>query len=102
MALSNMKNEPRRELTESFLGITFTIVFLLADYKVAHWLASGFENSADRIGFTVVFMAIGGCIVPLVIALAHLTHWLGDKICDCMGTFNLDPRPKNRKLPGGW
>lgn len=102
MALSNIYNEPRREITESLVGIVVgvpaigAVVFL--DYQLAVW-------------FKEITGGIGGCPVPLgmllvpcllvfaaviLIFLLAWTHVLGDAICTALDKVGLRLRPTTR------
>lgn len=96
MALSNMRNEPRRELIESGLGIVATILFLVIDYKAVHAFLPPLLNSSDRIQATIFCMFLGCFAVPLTVMLAHLTHWFGEVLCGWAAAIGYDPRPKDR------
>lgn len=95
MALSNMRNEPRREITESLVGIVPAAVFLLLDFLCASWVESS-ASFAHPAAAIVLFMVLGviGCVfVGVMLSAAVLfTHALGETLCDALGRF--DPRPR--------
>lgn len=99
MALSNIRNEPQREITESLVGIGCLVVVLWLDF----W-GSSLVN-------TRFFPKDPGMIVVLVIALPvtlfiffligmgtiYGTHALGEKICGALARRGLELRPRERK-----
>jgi len=102
MALSNIGNEPRREITESVLGI---IVFaalvggiIWVDRFFAQWLM-GPLNAVDNserfacyvIGFLIIMV---GMLVS--VGVLFLTHSLGEGICEFLAARGLELRPKQR------
>lgn len=92
MALSNIGNEPRREITEHAAGIILIVGTLGVTYAGACWFFS-----PKNIGETVLAMmltALGG-----VIAIGFMTvfiHAVGEIACDVLDNLGLDPRPKQR------
>lgn len=97
MALSNIRREPQREITESVIGILATIVFLTMDFHYSRSLAQGFPHPDDRIFFTGVLMIVGCFLIPLSMGFIHLTHYFGEEICGWLSAVRLDPRPRNRR-----
>ena len=98
MALSNIFNEPRREITESVVGTLVFSGFLPLDY----FLALGFEKITGGAGH-------GGCpwplgmlfFVPVGLALAiavfvYLPHFLGEVFCGWLANAGLEVRPNDR------
>lgn len=101
MALGNIGREPRREITESLLGILAVVPFFYLDYRLSvAWDAARGPN--DPVFPAMLFiMAIGLVIgafilfVGLLIFLA-VTHSIGEWICDRLDDMGIDPRPRNR------
>lgn len=97
MALSNIFREPRREITESAVGIAIVAGFLYGDYCFAAWL---YSMTADnpRGGFPVVLGMIMGVVFFIVcIGMLVLTHALGEAICNALAKRGLELRPRQRR-----
>lgn len=98
MALSNI--EPRREITESLVGLSAVGLFVWGDYAFARWFnAITTMTNPDNPCPVVVGMLCGGamavCGTFIAVTVALATHALGDGICNRLGRF--DPRPKVRR-----
>jgi hypothetical protein len=100
MALSNIGREPRREITESAVGLAAFGLFVWADYEFAIW----FEGATR--GFPVE--AAGGCPWPigmffgliaamLAFLALFVTHALGEGICNALQRNGIHLRPRVRK-----
>ncbi len=63
MALSNILREPRREITETLIGIMATGSFLFVDYKFAVWFEKITNNGGACPWPLGLFM--GPCIVVI-------------------------------------
>jgi uncharacterized membrane protein YfcA len=96
MALSNFRREPRRELTESAIGIGFTIVWLSADYFISSRLYHPVPKNFDWPILMFVMILVGMGAPFLAYLLLHLTHAVGEVVCGWLKAVNLDPRPKQR------
>lgn len=91
MALSNMKNEPRREIIEHAVGIIAIAAFLVADYALVRWI--GAQDTAT----IAVGMFIGAAMFPLVVMVLTVgVHAVGELVCAVLGALGFDPRPKRR------
>lgn len=98
MALSNIFNEPRREITETLIGMMLVGVPLAVDCYFAdslvpaevtlRWLAVIFIMFAIAVG-----TAFG---ILLAISLVHAAHSLGELICDILDDAGLRLRPQRR------
>ena len=101
MALSNIFREPRREITESAVGLTIVGGVAYADYRFGVW----FEHATTGLGSLACPCALGMLIGPLGAVLAALmsflilvaTHELGDAICNILARRGLELRPKQRR-----
>ena len=101
MALSNIFREPRREITESLVGIAVVAVPLGLAWWFGEWLneiTSSYEEGAMPVflGFIV------GCLLEfvtflLVTGFLELTHAIGDAICDTLERRNIHLRPRVRR-----
>lgn len=108
MALSNIFQEPRREITESVVGIVVGSCVLsligLLDHLVAvvlmhiHFDVGKYDPQPVDIVFfhfaAVFALVVGG--VGLWIFF-HATHSIGEDICDAFAKRGLELRPKIRK-----
>src|ERR1700722_6083126 len=83
MALSNIFREPRREITESAIGIGILSVVIWADYKFGVWLqgAAGCKGDFCYVpwpaGMGIGVLGAGGLLM-----LLFLAHELGDAVCN--------------------
>jgi undecaprenyl pyrophosphate phosphatase UppP len=99
MALSNIFREPRREITETLLGIILAVALVWGDILLALSIANHTpqkETTSDIVGLALI---IPVTVVPAVImgwGLLMATHFLGEKFCDFLARRGLDPRPKQR------
>lgn len=92
MALSNLLNEPRREITEQVIGAIGICGFIGIDYVIAIW-GVGAKATLDVIT-SMLF-------IPPVLGLAFVTlffgvHLIGEIFCDLLKQVGADPRPKQR------
>lgn len=95
MALSNIFREPRREITESVIGIIPLALFLYADYQFALWFHEITGGNKDGCPvFLSLFVGIFG-LVAFVLVL-NVTHALGERLCDSLADRGLELRPKRR------
>lgn len=91
MALSNFKNEPRREIIEQAVGIAAIAALLFLDYAIVRWL--GAVQTID----IIMGMFVGACIIPfLILFLAFGVHAVGELVCGALAAFGIDPRPTER------
>jgi predicted PurR-regulated permease PerM len=96
MALSNMGNEPRRELTETFAGLALIVVLCGLAYPLARWLQ---YTSSDRPPLLICIpLALG--IMAVVFFLGamglYVVHELGEGVCGWLAERGWDPRPRQR------
>lgn len=102
MALSNIRREPRREITESILGILAVIVALGVDYFVSNW---AHVKSLRVIPTNPVPIGAGMVLIPLCLfvlfifgtILLYATHSIGESVCGWLSDIGMDPRPKQRR-----
>jgi len=106
MALSNMRREPRREITEQVIGTVAVlggaVIFFTADYSFVKWLLA--SDMMDIHGTADVIFAV--ILLPIMVSLAllaitfigygfvYVCHEAGEALCAKLGRF--DPRPKQR------
>lgn len=104
MALSNIRNEPQREITESLIGL-LPLLLLIPLYFWSQWILSiqnvHFSSKADWYVVTAftMLMSVAGVFVIYLLGYGflHLTHSFGESICGFMAKRGIDPRPKIRK-----
>lgn len=94
MALSNIFREPRREITESVVGIV-SFVGVVGGILYANYLvvtALGATKTVDLVfgSFFMIFVDMA------LIALLFLTHAIGDGICNVLQDRGIHLRPRNR------
>lgn len=97
MALSNMLNEPRREITETVVGLAIVAAFLAADYYLTAWIR-GIRNMEEMFWQTGV--AVGVCMVcvsALLIVAAYAIHALGEGACNRLEDAGVQLRPRDRR-----
>jgi hypothetical protein len=90
MALSNIFREPRREITESAVGIGIVAVLAWADYQFAQWVCAA-DDSPRVLG-----MMLGAAIFMIACGILIITHALGDAVCNSLETRGIHLRPRNR------
>lgn len=103
MALSNTLREPRRELTESAVGILITFGLLgglsWADYRFAVrvYEVTGADANALPIPITMFFTPMILTVVLILIAgLLTATHAIGEGICNVLERNGVRLRPVKR------
>lgn len=102
MALNNIIREPRREITETGVGIGLVIVGFAALYwpsaVTAQWFCRAIENSAPLIWWTTALITMVAIGLVGWGALA-LVHNFGERFCDNLaqrGTEIRGPRRARR------
>ncbi len=102
MALSNIFREPRREITESVVGMIVVAALIFADYRFGMWLQN-YLNAHSGLspgcwnGFFIVGMIFGVfAIFAACQVLFIFPHWVGEVACDLLANLGADPRPKRR------
>ena len=99
MALSNTLKEPRRELTETGIGVAVIATAIGADYAFASWFITSFPPSGGSFPYAfamVVAMFIGAVVVLMTWGLLLFAHFLGEVICDSLANNGIYVRPKRR------
>lgn len=95
MALSNLRKEPRREITEHVLGLVVGGGVLWLDYFVCSHAET--KYTADFV-FIMFILPIFALLVLFLVGmvLGPLVHLVGELVCDGLAKLGLDPRPKDR------
>jgi len=95
MSLSNIFREPRREITESAIGLAIFGLALWGDYElgVSYHEAAGGSVGEGMLGGAILaaFVIIATTIV------AYTTHALGEWICNRVEDAGIHLRPRVRK-----
>lgn len=93
MALSNIFREPRREITETLVGVVLVGGFAFIDFKFAKF---GCGAESCKVGCITFGMVIG--VIAAIVAglLLGLMHWVGEEICNSLAKVGLELRPKAR------
>lgn len=95
MALSNIRNEPRREITEQAIGFVTVTVWAVITYLIVKHL--GPTNPGEWFaGFLLI-----GIVFPLILGICtvglwYFMHEIGETLCGWMTVLGFDPRPKRR------
>jgi hypothetical protein len=127
MALSNVFREPRREITESLVGVAMTLIpfalatrwFYLRWANPDTWLTGATDKGTNLINspfdlegcaakcaavrtylnLEVLLAALGAAaVVCLAIWLViYFTHWAGEELCDQLANGGYEIRPRNRR-----
>lgn len=98
MALSNIFREPRREITESALGIGALAIVLYPDYRFAIWLQAQTIDPHGNFGCPWPLGMIVGFICLFFFGLVlFTTHSIGEGICNFLARHGAELRPKQRR-----
>lgn len=96
MALSNIWREPRRELTESVVGVGVMGAFFYGDYWLAVWLNSQDPKHAGILCWMLVGAGILALAVLIAGSLILFTHFIGEEICNSLAKRGIELRPQRR------
>jgi hypothetical protein len=91
MALPNIFREPRREITESVVGLAVFGVFGWGDYHFAQW----FQEVGGPPWPIGIILGVAGAFIAFPIL--HFTHELGDAICNALEDRGIHLRPRWRR-----
>lgn len=99
MALSNIGNEPRREITESIVA---TVGYIYLDFFISKSICPYYYDGSDKYPpwwlLIIGLMLFIGIMVPLLLwGFIYLTHDIGDMVCDWLKALKIDPRPRRRQ-----
>jgi hypothetical protein len=87
-----MLREPRREITESVVGLAIIGLFSYADYRFAIFMGAT-KNDPE---LYVLFMIVGFVISMMIFGVILVGHALGEDICDALARRGLELRPRQR------
>lgn len=96
MALTNVFREPRRELTESAVGLGIFSVYLFLDYQFSIWFQAATIDGNGGCPWGLG-MLIGLILTMISILVLFATHEFGDFVCNSLARHGLELRPKNRR-----
>jgi hypothetical protein len=97
MALSNIFREPRREITESLVGLSIFAAVLVPDYYLALWF-QGVTGGPNGGGCPWPVGMFFGLVVGFILILGSIeAHELGDAVCNALQRRDLHLRPKQRR-----
>ena len=102
MTISNIRREPRREITESLVGIGVFAVLSAIDFGLAVW-GHADDPSHSTLEwacmwfFALAFLAVVVAIALLVVKVFLLaTHAIGESVCNSLETRGIRLRPRQR------
>lgn len=98
MALSNIKREPRREITEQVVGI-LTLCFVgwfIWSVPPKLFPVMNTLDAPDRVlaVFLSAFVTVFG--IFLLVGLVYFMHFIGEVVCGLLADMGLEVRPKRR------
>jgi hypothetical protein len=105
MALSNMLKEPRREITETAVGLGLLAFLPVSDLIFALWLTHGDTDPRHTLWTAMEMVALSG-VIPLcglVIVLVvgyvalQLVHAIGEFACNVLELRGVHLRPRTRR-----
>lgn len=96
MALSNIFREPRREITESAVGLMLCAAYVFLDYCFAVWFRSATGGTHDGCPWSLG-MILGVGLSLLFFGLLLATHALGEFACGSLARRGVELRPKRRR-----
>ncbi len=97
MALSNIFREPRREITESVIGLLVTAPIFGWIYFLSGWLRDHDSTPIMPLSFYIagaLLFTLGGAAMSAGILL--ITHAIGDGVCNALQRGDIHLRPRNR------
>lgn len=114
MALSNIRREPRREITESLVGIGLVSIPALAWVLASLWAAgatwnpnhmeAGHLDVAPYPAWVVfwLFWTLAGGFVAYYVGwlVLVITHGIGEGACNALASHGIELRPRNRPIAG--
>lgn len=96
MALSNIFREPRREITETVVGVVIAVGFLFLDWRFGLWFREKVgARDVDQRGLFIGLL-IGAVGIPILLLMFQFIHFIGEEVCDWLQDKGLRLRPKQR------
>jgi hypothetical protein len=95
MALSNIFQEPRREITESAIGLALFGVAVWGDYRFGcFYNASGYGPVTEGM---VAGALVGILLFMVLVVIAYATHAIGESVCNAAQAMGIHLRPRVRR-----
>jgi hypothetical protein len=92
VALSNIFREPRREITETLVGLLVIGILVASDTAFGVWLHAHFMTTPVELGM-LLGLFFGGAIISVFV----IFHNVGEDICNWLERNGVYLRPRNRK-----
>lgn len=100
MALSNMRKEPRREITETLVGFGWVAGMIGLDYAVGLGFRQFDSSLSIMESMFVGFLALTGvsALIALILGgfLLTVIHEIGDAVCGFLERRGVQMRPRQR------
>lgn len=96
MALSNIFREPRREITETAMGLIpfgAAAILMVVNYYVSCWLVGGKNVKGSDVGFCMFLLTAATIIIGFIVVFVH---WAGEEVCDFLEKRGIQIRPRQR------
>lgn len=104
MALSNIFREPRREITETFVGLLAFAAYLAITYAAACQFPLGnvspINHGGGDVPFIITFaawLAALPCVSMLLAFAGIFIHFIGEEVCDSLEDRGIHLRPRQRR-----
>lgn len=96
MALSNIFREPRREITETVVGLGIFGLLGLADLGFAEWFLTVLApiSPDKKIAAWVVSLAVGALLGVVLIVVCAGIHAAGEAFCNYLEASGIRLRPR--------
>ena len=101
MALSNIFNEPRREITETAVGFAIVAPVISVWVATSLWMARAdysYENHPIACTVLAFFLVLMGMMASFAILSGFflLVHSIGEGFCDALQRRGIHLRPRRR------
>lgn len=97
MALSNIFREPRREITETVVGVLAVTPLMWTAYAFANWFVTAVENPPPYVIALVMGAVVSLVALMVVWVTLYLTHVVGEVTCGLLENAGLRLRPRRRR-----
>lgn len=99
MALSNIFSEPRREITETAIGLAIAVPLVGADllFGIAGHATEPSVPIIVGMAFGLVIVVGLGVAAVLIFAALALIHKLGEAVCNKLQNRGIHLRPRQRR-----
>ncbi len=95
MALSNMRREPQREITESVIGLVIFGGAIGVDYYAARCIFD-MDTTIDVVMGMIMVPVFAIAAFSIIMLLLFFTHIIGDEVCNVLQKRGIHLRPRNR------